>query len=77
MKFSGKMCLMIILKIIKNQAFTHSLENFSENHRGDQIERSPLPSSRFRVKGYYKELVTAYIVYIFLLKVRYVCLIST
>ena len=27
MKFSGKMCLMIILKVTKNQGFTPSLEN--------------------------------------------------
>ena len=27
MKFSGKMCLMIILKVTKNQDFTISVEN--------------------------------------------------
>ena len=40
MKFSGKMCLMIILKATKNQGFTLSLEDtFFEK-----------PQGRFRVK---------------------------
>ena len=34
MKFSEKMCLMIILKVTKKQDFTLSVEdNFSKNHR--------------------------------------------
>ena len=41
MKFSGKMCLMIILKVTKNQGFTLSLEDtFFEKPQGlrGQIE---------------------------------------
>ena len=35
MKFSGKMCLMIILIVTKNQSFTVSLEDtFFEKSRG-------------------------------------------
>ena len=54
MKFSGKMCLMIILKVTKNQGFTLCLEDtIFKNHRGGQIEPSPplppLPPGRFRV----------------------------
>ena len=51
MKFSGKMCLMIILKVTKNQGFTLSLEDtFFEKPQGvgGQIDR--LPPSLFRVK---------------------------
>ena len=47
MKFSGNMCLNIILKVIKNQGFTVSLEDtFFEKPQGSQID----PPSRFRVK---------------------------
>ena len=47
MKFSGKMCFKIILKITKNQGFTLSLEDtLLEKSQG----RSPLPP-RFRVKS--------------------------
>ena len=43
-KFSGKMCLKIILKVTKNQGLILSLEDtFSKNHRGDQIDSSPTP----------------------------------
>ena len=39
MKFSGKMCLMVISKVTKNQGFTLSLDlwkiYFSKNHRGE------------------------------------------
>ena len=51
MKFSGKMCLMIILKVTKKQGFTLPLEDtFFEKpqgkgggqiHRGGQIDRLP------------------------------------
>ena len=45
MKFSGKICLMIILKVAKNQGFTPSFKktHFSKNLRGggvDQIDPS-------------------------------------
>ena len=48
MKFSGKMCLKIILKVIKNQGFTLSVEDtFFERPQGwHQID----PPSRCRVK---------------------------
>ena len=47
MKFSGKMCLMIILKVTKNQGFTLRLEDtFLEKPQGSQFD----PLSRFRVK---------------------------
>ena len=44
MKFSGKMCLMIILKVTKNQGFTTFLENKVKGikRQGDQIE-NPQP----------------------------------
>ena len=38
MKFSEKMCLMIILNVIKNQSFTLSLENTISEKQGGQIE---------------------------------------
>ena len=44
MKFSGKMCLKIILKVTKNQGFTFSLEDtFFEKPQGGggQIDSSP------------------------------------
>ena len=42
MKFSGKMCLRIILKVTENQGFTLSLENtFFEKPQGGQIDPSP------------------------------------
>ena len=47
MKFSGKMWLMIILKVIKNQDFTLSLEDtfFEKNtEKGGQTELPPLPA---------------------------------
>ena len=48
MKISGKMCLMIILKVTKNQGFTLSLEDtFFEKPQGCPAD-SP---SRFRVEG--------------------------
>ena len=49
MKFSGKMCLMIILKVTKNQDFTLCLEDTifeKPQGGGGQID----PPSRFRVK---------------------------
>ena len=53
MKFSGKTCLKIILKVTKNQGFTVSLEDtFFEIPQGGQIDPPPplyLPS-RFTVK---------------------------
>ena len=43
MKFSGKMCFEIILKVAKNQGFNLSLEDtFFEKQQGCQID--PLPS---------------------------------
>ena len=44
MKFSEKMCLMIISKVTKNQSFTLSLEDtfFKKKHRGGQIDPPPL-----------------------------------
>ena len=48
MKFSGKMWLMMILKVTKNQALTHSLE---KRQRGGGGGGSNWPScSLFRVK---------------------------
>ena len=42
MKFSGKMCLKIILKVTKNQGFTFSLEYaFFEKPQGGQIVAVP------------------------------------
>ena len=48
MKFSGKMWLMIILKVTKNQGFTLPLEDifFEKPQGGGKIE----PSSCFRIK---------------------------
>ena len=38
MKFSGNMCLDIILKVTKNQGFTSSLEDtFFENPHGERL----------------------------------------
>ena len=45
MKFSGKMCLKIILKVTKNQGFTLSLEDtFFEKPQGGQIAPPPPPA---------------------------------
>ena len=45
MKFSGKMCLKIILKVTKNQGFTFYLEDtFSEKLQGGS-NWPPLPSA--------------------------------
>ena len=53
-KFSGKMCLMIIIKVRKKQGFTLSLEDtFLKNRREGSIwllSPPPAPPSRFRVK---------------------------
>ena len=50
MKFSGKTCLKIILKVTKNQGFTLSLEDiFFKNPQGGSNWHLP-PPSRFRVK---------------------------
>ena len=47
MKFSGKMCLIIILQVTKNQGLTLSLEDkYFEKLQGG----GPPPPSRFRVK---------------------------
>ena len=50
MKFSGKMWLLIIIKVTKKQGFSVSLKNFflEKPQRGDQIDPSPSP---FRVKS--------------------------
>ena len=47
MKFSGKMCLMIILKVTKNQGFTPSFKkiHFSKNLKGEGVDQID-PSSR-------------------------------
>ena len=54
MKFSGKMCLKIILKVTKNQGFSLSLEDTlfekPQGKRGGQIDTPPR-LSRFRFKG--------------------------
>ena len=59
MKFSGKTCLKIILKVTKKQGFTFSLEDtFSENHRGDQIDPpaiSGLKQIKFKLLNSNKE----------------------
>ena len=45
MKFSGKMCLMIILKVRKNQGFTLSLEHtFFEIPQGSGVKLNPPPA---------------------------------
>ena len=42
MKFSGKMCLKIILKVTKNQGFNLSLEDtFFEKPQGGQTDLPP------------------------------------
>ena len=45
MKFSGKMCLMIILKVTKNQGFILSLEDtfFKKPQEEVQIDPPPQP----------------------------------
>ena len=53
MKFSGKVCLVIILKVTKNQGFTLSLwDTFFEKPQGGgrQIDSPPSPS-RFRANN--------------------------
>ena len=56
MKFSGKMCLKVVLKVIKNQGSTPSIEDtFSKKPQGgDQIESPtppfPTPHRHIRVK---------------------------
>ena len=45
MKFSGKMCLEMILKVTKNQAFTLSLEDtFFKKSQGMGVQFDPPPS---------------------------------
>ena len=44
MKFTGKMCFMIILKVTKNQHLNLSLEDtLFEKPQGDQIDPPPHP----------------------------------
>ena len=53
MKFSGKMCFKMILKVTKKHGFTPSLEDtiFEKPQGRGQIDPShPPPPSRFRVK---------------------------
>ena len=51
MKFLGKMCLKIILKVTKNQGFTLSLEDaIFEKPQGGGGGQIDLPPSRFRIK---------------------------
>ena len=51
MKFSGKMCLKITLKVKKKQGFTLSLENaFLEKNRVCQIDPPTSTPSCFRAK---------------------------
>ena len=50
MKCSGKMCLMIILKVTKNQGFTLCLEDtIFEKPQGEGQTEPPPPPSSFRV----------------------------
>ena len=58
MKFSGKMCLKIILKAIKKQGFTFSLEDIflEKPQEGGREEIEPLPPSRFRVNDKNKNI---------------------
>ena len=50
MKFSGKMCFKIILKVTKNQGSTLSIEDtFFEKPQRDQLD--PPPPRHFRVKN--------------------------
>ena len=60
MKFSGRMCPKIILKVTKSQGFTLSSEDtFSEKPQGGRVTLTPpLPPSRFRVKRYFNEFFT-------------------
>ena len=54
MKFSGKMCLMIILKVTKNQGLTVSSDDtFFEKPQGgaDQIDTRPTPPPPLAVLG--------------------------
>ena len=44
MKSSGKMCLMIILKVTKNQGFTLSLEDTFLEKEGEEVNLIPHPS---------------------------------
>ena len=42
MKFSGKMCLKIILKVTKNQGFTLSVEDtFFKKPQGERVKLTP------------------------------------
>ena len=51
MKFLGKMCLKIILKVTKNQGLTLSLEDtFSEKPQGSRVKLTP-HTSRSSVKA--------------------------
>ena len=57
MKFSGKMCLMIILKVTKNHGFTLCLEDtffkkpqWGEGGEGKLTPSPSPPPSHFRVK---------------------------
>ena len=47
MKFSGKMCFKIMLKFIKNQGFTHPLEDtfFEKPQEGVKLPPPPTPHS--------------------------------
>ena len=50
MKFSGKMCLKIKLKVTKNQGFSLSLEDTLFEKPQGECQIDPPPPSRFRVK---------------------------
>ena len=61
MKFSGKMWLVIIFRVTKNQGFLFSLEEkFFEKLHGGKIAPPP-PSNRFRIKLFLMFLRTAFV----------------
>ena len=54
MKFSGKMCFKIIIKVTKNQGSTHSIEDtfFKKPQGGGQFDSPPTPPPPQTYLGY-------------------------
>ena len=58
MKFSGKMCLMIILKVTKNQSFTLCLEDtFFEKPQGGRVNEFYQQESLHELKTFTNEFI--------------------
>ena len=64
MKFSGKMCLMIILKVTKNQSFSFSLEDTVEiGNKEIHVEQFNGKHSHMQICKWREDLAIFFITY--------------